>query len=241
MKELKRMQIRMKIMESEHREKIRISEASVYKAFLQDEERKSNYEFIVAKLESSMKESSIKLNEIKLKMSEQNADILILQNEVSTSKMNFLSKEKDFNKQSKKLSSMAKKEEQTAKDIAYFKSQLVSLTSDNEKQIRLLDAKLICSKQINANLCEEIKARDERERRKQELRDKRDFAHKQGHEVPECVFCQENTPDMLVMPCKHISLCRHCFKNEYNEKLDQCPTCMGKATEVIGPCFLSSI
>jgi len=39
-------------------------------------------------------------------------------------------------------------------------------------------------------------------------------------EEEECIICYTNPPEMILLPCRHFSVCSDCFKH-----IDKCPVC----------------
>ncbi|KAG1712254.1 hypothetical protein DVH05_000004 [Phytophthora capsici] len=44
-----------------------------------------------------------------------------------------------------------------------------------------------------------------------------------GHLGSECVICLERVPAVILLPCRHLCVCRECL-----EEIDQCPICRSK-------------
>jgi hypothetical protein len=244
-KEVKRNQIKLQIIQS-----------STLQASMQRAQDNETIEKLTCQLSKERKNRDVEIivaasahtahtNEIiekltcQLSETRENLDtqFIIFKDELSEVKLQVKTKEKALKKMSTKMSGLLDKEQKGAQEIENLKSQLLSLSSDNNKQNTFLEEQ----RKINTALCEEIRLRDEREIHKKQYDEKRKGSKKkEKSEVLECVFCQEKAPDMLVLPCKHISLCRYCVENHYNNKLHKCPSCMCEVTEVIGPVFLAS-
>jgi hypothetical protein len=46
-----------------------------------------------------------------------------------------------------------------------------------------------------------------------------------------CLFCSENNREVLMLPCRHLCICRHCSVK--NERIHFCPLCQGEVTDKI--------
>jgi hypothetical protein len=46
-----------------------------------------------------------------------------------------------------------------------------------------------------------------------------------------CLFCSENTREVLILPCRHLCICRHCSVK--HERIRLCPLCQGEVKDRI--------
>jgi hypothetical protein len=46
-----------------------------------------------------------------------------------------------------------------------------------------------------------------------------------------CLFCSENNREVLMLPCRHLCICRHCSVKQ--KRISFCPLCQGEVTDTI--------